>query len=75
MPESFDEQIDLFPCDYRGEVAGQDLCMLCGPDKGKWVNVYKCFWHGACTVHAAGIRWDGPASEKLPVCIGCEERT
>ena len=75
LPERRIDRTDLFPCEYRGEVAGQDTCVLCGPDKGLPVNVYKCFWHGACTVHAAGIRWDGPASALLPVCLSCEERT
>lgn len=62
-----------FSCIHRGRQTRAPECELCGGRVGE-IPVYACALFGECSEHAHGIRADGPASPKIPVCLACDER-
>ncbi len=61
-----------FSCVHRGSAVRSVQCKLCGGGEIA-ADIHACQIHGECTIHAHGVRRDGPASDKLAVCNACEE--
>lgn len=56
------------PCNHRGAEVRQELCLLCGPEKGKQVAIYACDIYGECSLRSY-------KNGKSPqCCVACPTR-
>lgn len=58
---------------HRGPELRREMCQLCGGREVE-ATVFACDLFQECTIRSYGLRVDGAASARLPVCISCDRR-
>ncbi len=54
-------------CARRGDALRTEVCRVCGPDRGKTVDVFRCEHFGQCTIRRYKV------GQKEAVCLGCQQ--